>query len=117
MDFPFSSLITSSPTMPGELALELAVVPVTSAAVLALVPTKGGDGGITGAFSVGEMLAVGRGFWGRFHVPSNGFPDDGPSAIRLRPASLTVNLTRFEFFKMPAFRCRFWAPAGSMYLP
>jgi len=94
---------------PGELAREWIVIPLTDVGELVLMSTRGNDWAPAETLSVDGMLAVGMGLWGNVVAVS----DADLPGLWSRPYSLTVNLTRFVLFRMPAFRFLPRAPVGS----
>lgn len=93
----------------GELAREWMVIPLTGVGELVLMSTRGSDWAPAETLSVDGMLAVGMGLWGNVVAVS----DADLPGLWSRPYSLTVNLTRFVLFRMPAFRFLLRAPVGS----
>lgn len=106
MAFPLSFVPTSSSgRVPGELAREWIVRPLTGGGELELMSTKGNDWDPAEPLSVDEVLAVGSGLWGNGVVlESQRVSDADLIGLWSKPES---NLTRFVLFRMPAFRCLF----------
>ena len=106
MALPFSLLTSSSsPGGPVERAAGWTVRPVTPTGVLGLISIRGTDWGTGEALTVdGMLLAVGKGLCGSDEpLPSNRVSDVDPAVVAPRPASLTVNLTRFALLGIAAF--------------